>query len=213
MSFDRLAPHYRWIEIMCAGERMQRCRTRFLDELPAAHNILLLGEGHGRGLVECARRFPRAHITCVDASAGMLTQAQRHLARHGLEKGRTQFIRADILHWHPPAQSHDLIVTHFFLDCFRGDQLEAIIPRIASAAMPDASWLISDFQIAPAGWKRLRSRLILWSLYVFFRAVTRLPATKLIAPDPFLEQAGFHLHRRIETEWKLLHSDWWKRPS
>lgn len=211
MSFDRLAPYYRWMESICAGERMQCCRSRFLDELPAAHNILLLGEGHGRGLVECARRFPKAQINCVDASAGMLGQAKRQLARHGLSNRQTQFIQADILRWKPLAPRHDLVVTNFFLDCFRGDQLKAIVPMIAAAAVPEANWLISDFQIAPAGWKRVRSRLIVWSLYAFFRATTHLAAAKLIPPDPFLEQSGFRLHRRIESEWNLLHSDWWKR--
>src|SRR6187399_1553649 len=72
MSFDRLAPYYRGMEFICAGEKMQRCRTTFLDQIPATQNILLLGEGHGRCLVECLRRFPRAHITCVDASQRML---------------------------------------------------------------------------------------------------------------------------------------------
>lgn len=211
MSFDRLAPYYRWMEFVSAGETMQRCRTRFLDEIPEARNILLLGEGHGRGLIECARRFPRAQITCVDASEGMLAQAQRQLARNGLSTRCVRFVHANVLSWNPPARSHDLIGTHFFLDCFRTDQLEAMIPRIAVVAAPDANWLISDFQIAPAGWKRVRSRLILWSLYAFFRAATRLPATKLVAPDPFLEQAGFRLQRRVETEWNLLRSDWWKR--
>jgi hypothetical protein len=211
MSFDRLARYYGWMESICAGDRMQRCRTRFLDEIPSAQDILLLGEGHGRSLVECARRFPQAHITCVDASARMLTQAQRQLARHSLAPHRVQFIQADILSWKPPARSHDLIVTNFFLDCFRADQLEAMIPEIAATTAIDANWLISDFQVAPIGWKRIRSRLILWSLYVFFRTATRLPATKLVAPDPFLEQTGFRLHCRVESEWNLLHSDWWKR--
>ena len=44
MSFDLLAPHYRWMEFILAGEKLQRCRTAFLDELPAARNILLVGE-------------------------------------------------------------------------------------------------------------------------------------------------------------------------
>jgi len=41
--------------------------------------------------------------------------------------------------------------------------------------------------------------------------MTRLPAKQLTPPDPFLERAGFTLHRRNESEWGLLHSDWWKR--
>src|SRR5712671_6722984 len=56
VNFDVLARHYRWMELVLAGEKLQRCRTAFLGEIPAARNILLLGEGHGRCLVECCRR-------------------------------------------------------------------------------------------------------------------------------------------------------------
>jgi ubiquinone/menaquinone biosynthesis C-methylase UbiE len=212
MSFDLLAPYYRGMEFICAGEKMQRCRTRFLDEIPAAHSILLLGEGHGRGLHECAWRFASAAITCVDASQKMLKQSRRHLARYDLANARVQFIHADVLNWTPPRQNYDLIVTNFFLDCFQPEQLEQIVQNIATITAPNASWLISDFQNAPAGLSRLRSRMILWILYRFFRATTRLPAKELTAPDPFLERAGFRLHRRVESDWNLLRSDWWQRP-
>lgn len=211
MSFDTLAPHYRWMEILLAGEKLHRCRTRFLDAIPRAQNILLMGEGHGRSLVEYRRRFPHADITCVDASTRMLDQARRHLARHHLTADRIKFIHADVLQWSPPAAAYDLIVTNFFLDCFRAEQVEQIIARLATAATPEANWLLADFQIPRAGWKRLRSRLIIGSLYTFFRVMTCLPAKRLTPPAPFLERAGFTLQRRSETEWGLLHSDWWRR--
>jgi ubiquinone/menaquinone biosynthesis C-methylase UbiE len=211
MSFDTLAPHYRWMETILAGDKLHRCRTAFLDEVPPARNILLMGEGHGRSLVECRRRFPDARITCVDASARMLVQARRNLARHKLTADRAEFIHSDVLHWSPPAASSDLIVTNFFLDCFRAEQVAQVISQLATAATPDANWLLADFQIPRAGWKRLRSRLIIRSLYTFFRVMTRLPAKHLTPPDSFLEHAGFTLQRRAESEWGLLHSDWWRR--
>ena len=52
MSFDHLAPHYRWMEWLLAGSKPQRCRTTFLDTLPTARHALLLGEGNGRFLRE-----------------------------------------------------------------------------------------------------------------------------------------------------------------
>jgi hypothetical protein len=104
-----------------------------------------------------------------------------------------------------------VIITNFFFDCFRADQLENLIPRLAAAATFDADWLIADFQIATGGWQRLRSQLILWSMYVFFRTVTRLPAGKLTPPDAFLKHAGFSRHERTESEWGLLPSDCWVR--
>jgi ubiquinone/menaquinone biosynthesis C-methylase UbiE len=199
------------MEFILAGEKLQRCRTAFLDELPVARNILLVGEGHGRSLVESRRRFPDAQITCVDASEPMLVQARRQLLRRNLETNRVNFIHADVLGWTPTGGNYDLIVTNFFLDCFRADQLEQIIARLGAATTPDANWLLADFQTPPAGWKRIRCRLILWAMYAFFRMVTRLPAHRLTAPDSYLERAGFTRHRRTETEWGLLHSDWWRR--
>jgi hypothetical protein len=122
-----------------------------------------------------------------------------------------EFIHADILDWVPRAKTYDLIVTNYFLDCFRGEQLEQIIPKIAGWASPGANWLIADFKIADRGWKRVRSRAILELLYQFFRVVTRLPADRLTKPDPLLEKVGFTLSRRSESEWGLLHSDWWRK--
>jgi ubiquinone/menaquinone biosynthesis C-methylase UbiE len=211
MSFDRLAPHYRWMEFVLAGEKLQRCRTHFLDEIPEPRNILLLGEGPGRCLAECSRCFPNATITCLDASQRMLLEARKRLRRQNRGATNVEFIHANLLDCALPAGAYDLIITHFVLDCFRADQLEEIIPRLAAAASPDANWLIADFQMPAAGVKRIRSWMILRMMYAFFQAMTHLPAGKLTKPDSILNRSGFTLHRRAESEWDLLHSDWWRR--
>lgn len=211
MSFDLLAPHYRWMEVVLAGEKLQRCRTAFLDRVAGTQNVLILGEGNGRFLLECRQKLPKAKIICVDASAGMLAAARARLAGQGDVSERTDFICADALAWTPPEIRFDLIVTHFFLDCFRREQLECLIEKIARSAASRANWLVGDFQCAEAGLRRYRSRLILWTMYRFFRVVTRLPAKSLTPPDDFLEKHGFALRERVVREWGLLHSDWWQR--
>ena len=60
MSFDRLAPHYEWMEVVFAGRRLQRARTAWLEALAGRTDILSLGEGHGPFAVACAQRFPSA---------------------------------------------------------------------------------------------------------------------------------------------------------
>lgn len=209
-DFDTLAPVYRWMEILTAGGKLQRCREAFLTEVPVPKQILIVGEGHGRSLVACRRQFPEAHITCVDSSREMLTQARRNLLRHGLTEVNVEFVHADVLNWTPQPGRYDLLITHFFLDCFRADQLKVLVPLLASAAALRASWLIADFQVAPSGWRRWRSRIILGMLYRFFRATTHLSADQLITTDPFLKVAGFQLHGRNESEWGLLKSEWWQ---
>ncbi|HHY86272.1 MAG TPA: class I SAM-dependent methyltransferase [Verrucomicrobia bacterium] len=210
-SFDALAPHYRWMEFVVAGEKLQRCRTRFLGEIPAPRNVLLAGEGHGRSAVECRRRFPSARFTCLDASAPMLEQIRRRLERWKLGTDRVRFVHSDVLDWKPDGEAYDLIITNFFLDCFNPGQLERAVSRLSAAATEDANWLVSDFQIPCGGWKRIRARLIERVMYAYFRAVVRLPAERLVDPGQYLERAHFTLQRRAESEWGLLYSDWWAR--
>lgn len=88
MGFDPLAPHYRWMEFVLAGNKLQRCRTAFLSRANQARNILLMGEGNGRFLIECRRRLKQARITCVDNSGCMLESARERLVRCGLSSER-----------------------------------------------------------------------------------------------------------------------------
>jgi len=255
MSFDAIAPHYRWLERITAGPLLQCCRTRFLHEIRDARNILLLGEGRGRFLIELLQQNPEAQITCVDASARMLEFSRAELedpplpnrprpsaaacslvAEDGKPPGpaarnsgisragvcttkqfmappmnQVQFIHANILSERLPTGSNpfDAVASHFFLDCFRPDQLAQLCSKVAECTAPGASWLSSDFCLPERGWRRLRASWILWVLYRFFRLATRLPATRLTPPDESLRRAGFRLKDRRHFNHGLLHSDVW----
>ena len=86
-----------------------------------------------------------------------------------------------------------------------------MVRKLGELAAPQADWLLADFEIAPTGPARWRSRLIVALLYRFFRLVTGLKADALTPPDRDLEKAGFTRHRRITSEWGLLKSEWWRR--
>ena len=153
---------------------------------------------------------PTARITYVDASRRMLELTRRDLVRNNLN-GPVEFTCADILQWTPEAAQYDLIATHFFLDCFRPDQICAIVKKLSQAAKPSASWLLSDFQIPRSGLSRWRARAIVRCMYTFFRAATKLPASGLSEADEYLEACGFNLRARSVSEWGLLRSDHWER--
>lgn len=208
MNFDRLAPFYRTMERFTAGDKLQHCRVAFLGEIPEPRKVLLAGEGHGRFLPECVKRFPAARIVVVDASQRML-----EIAAAQVNSKRVEFVLADFLKWQGPPGEFDLIVSHFFLDCFPPNELAAVVRKLGELAAPQAEWLLADFEIAPAGPARWRSRLIVATLYRFFRLVTGLKAAALIPPDRDLEKAGFTRHRRITSDWGLLKSEWWRRLS
>ncbi len=160
MSFDRIAPFYRALEFLAAGAKLQHCRLEFLSEIPAPSRVLLAGEGHGRVLPECERRFPQAEIVVLDASRRML-----EIAGSKTLSGRVSLVHADVLHWDAPHGTFDLIVTNFFLDCFTAEELVVVVGKFGLAAMPHATWLLADFEQAPGGPARWRTRAILKMLY------------------------------------------------
>ena len=213
MNFDRLAPHYHWLEKIFAGGLMQRCRTTFLAHTKNCRRALLVGEGTGKFLVALLRANPRIHITCVESCAGMITQARRRLQHEQFASARVQFEQMDALDWPPPAERFDLVATNFFLDCFSAEQLQTLVPRRAAATTAEALWLLTDFRLPERGWRRWRAGVILAALYAGFKLATALSANWLTPPDPLLRRAGFRLVQRRLANFGLAHSDVWQRQS
>ncbi len=210
-GFDLLAPHYRWMEIVLAGEKLQRCRAAFLHSIPAPRRALLIGEGNGRFLTQLLRAWPDTQCICVDSSASMLEKARARIISAGLGVSNVQFTHADILEWTPPSGQFDLIISHFVLDCFRPEQLEGLVARLSKATAPDARWLIADFSEPPSGIAKWRARAILEAMYLFFGFATGLSADHLTVPDTILARSDFLLRERREFDWGLLHSDLWEK--
>jgi hypothetical protein len=211
MNFDHLAAHYHWMEKIFAGGLMQRCRTTFLSHTKNCRHALLVGEGAGQFLVELLRSNPRIQITCVEQSEGMIKQARQRLIRERLDDSQIQFQQLDVLHWTPPKEKSDLVVTNFFLDCFRAEQLQKLIPLLAGSTTAEAIWLLADFRVPEAGWRRWRANVILAMLYAFFKLTTSLSASWLTPPDNFLTKAGFKLVDRRQMNFGFAHADLWSR--
>jgi hypothetical protein len=211
MNFDRLAPHYSWLEIVFAGGLMQRCRTTFLPRTENCRHALLLGEGPGKFLTALLRFNPHIQVTCVEHCAGMIDQARRRLEAAGLDLARVQFRQMDALDWTPPAEKFDLVATHFFFDCFRAGQLQTLVPLLQASTTADAIWLLTDFRVPERGWRRWRARGMLAMLYASFRLTTSLAAKRLTPPEPFLKAAGFRLVERRLASLGFAHADFWRR--
>jgi ubiquinone/menaquinone biosynthesis C-methylase UbiE len=209
VSFDFIAPHYRWLESIVFANALQSARTFFLDKIPTPKNVLIAGEGNGRFLQEFARRFPKVRLDCVDASAQMLRLARARLHN---QDDQVRFLQNDLLTWSPEDNKYDLIVTHFFLDCFNETELEKIVATLAQSATQNAILLLADFSIPAGTLRKAHARGWLWTMHRFFRAVAGISARKLIDPSPFLEAHGFRCRRRAHWRAGLVDSAMWERP-
>jgi ubiquinone/menaquinone biosynthesis C-methylase UbiE len=210
-NFDALSRHYRWMEAVAAGGKLQKCREEYLNEIYGCKNALLVGEGHGRFLEVFIRANPTASITFIDSSKGMIEVAKDRLQRKGLDERRVKFIHVDAMSQDFGENVFDLVVTNFFLDCFDESQLEVLISKLARSLKQGGQWMLADFCKPDKGWKRLRAVIIIKLMCVFFDIATQLRVNDLLSPDKILKKNGMQLLKRTRYEWDLLKADLWKK--
>lgn len=208
--FDRVARLYRWMEYFSFGPYLQQCRRLRTADMSSSRRALVFGDGDGRFLAELVRRVPRIHVTAVDASREMLRQAAQRLPG----KADVVLVHADALECNPagfPQAPFDLVVSHFFLDCFNGREVGSLLVRVNAAVEEDALWVISDFAIPQRRAARLAAMLIVRGLYLAFALLTGLRTHRLPDYGRVMRDAGWILEERRELLLGLLVSESWRR--
>lgn len=198
-SFDLLASAYQPLERVTFGRLLHACRTAHLDRLRACRRALILGDGDGRFLTDLVRTNPTIQVDSVDVSPGMLAAAHRRVRTVPGAVERVRFVVADARTDPLPGAGYDLVVTNFFLDCFRPADLARVVARAAEVCAPGGVWIDGDFRLPAKGWERFAARLALAGMYAFFRLTTRIPAGRLTDPAPLLTEHGFALE--AEPAW------------
>jgi ubiquinone/menaquinone biosynthesis C-methylase UbiE len=211
VNFDRIARPYRWLEYASFGPWLERCRSAQLVHLAGARHALLLGDGDGRFLV---RLLAHANLTAevVDSSHSMLRILERRVRRSGRQAcQRICLHHADALEWNP-TRSYDLIVSHFFLDCFFPGQLEQLLDRLLPYALPGARWVISEFAIPSSAPVAHLARAVVGLLYRAFGLLTGLRVRALPDYATALRRRGLVLVHECHYLAGLLRSQVWSVP-
>ncbi len=204
MSNDALAPCYEWLERLVYGGALQRARLHGLATWRGddPSKVLVLGDGDGRFL-ECAlARWPAASFVSIDASAGM-----ERLARRRGDPSRVRFVHRAIASGLAEIESNsaDLVVSHFFLDCFEETSLRAWVPEIRRCLRPGRPWLVSEFD-AVRWWQRAG----LWVMYRFFRLTTETKACAFPTYRPLLRDEGWTCQESVRWWGGFLVSECWR---
>jgi hypothetical protein len=132
-------------------------------------------------------------------------------SRVGPARRQIHLHHADALVWKPTG-SYDLIVSHFFLDCFFPQQLEHLFDRILPHAQPGAHWLISEFAIPAQPWRAFPARALVTLLYRIFGLLTGLPVRTLPDHATALRERGLVLQHERSYLGGLLCSQLWSHP-
>jgi SAM-dependent methyltransferase len=208
-NFDRVARLYRWMEYLSFGRSLERCRNHFLPLLDTRQRAFVLGDGDGRFLACLLAANPTLQVDAIDSSAVMLRLLERRAQASAPKRTDRLFTHLCDALVFTPTQPCDLIVTHFFLDCFAQSQVDALALRLARYAMPGALWVFSDFRIPP-GAMRWPARLLVRSLYFVFRLLTGLRTSALPDHTAALRVAGFRLRQCHLSLAGVLASELWE---
>ncbi len=204
--FDRLALVYRWMEMFTFGPWLERCRFAFLGEMAGCRRAAVLGDGDGRFTARLLGANSIVAIDAVDASREMLREL---LKRAGPDATRVQVHYADAREWPPANAPYDLVVTHFFLDCFTQQEVRALAARLRGSLSPEAHWVVSEFAIPEGAFGRWVARPVVWLLYRAFGLLTGLQVRKLPDHAAALRAVGFACARRRNLLRGLLVAEVW----
>jgi SAM-dependent methyltransferase len=213
VNFNPIARPYRWLEYLSFGPWLVRCRSAQLAHLTNAHRALLLGDGDGRFLARLMAANTTLTVDVVDSSPSMLRLLDRRIRRAGPQaRQRICLHPADALEW-SPSGSYDLVVSHFFLDCFFASQLERLFDRILPHLRPGAQWVISEFAIPRNAFAAYLAGGLIGLLYRAFGLLTGLPVRALPDYAAALLRRGFVLRQDRRYLAGLLCSQVWSLPT
>lgn len=211
MNCDRIARWYRWLEYCSLGHALERTRLEYLPATVGARRVLMLGEGDGRFLAAFVAASVLSAVDSIDNSRAMLRLSSDRIRQRTAASWRVTFHHADARNFSLRSGAYDLIVTHFFLDCFSTEESARLISQICCAAAPGARWLISEFHQPANGLARLWIAPLIRLAYFFFRLTTGLETTRLPEYREALRAGGFERSRHRLARGGLLISELWER--
>jgi ubiquinone/menaquinone biosynthesis C-methylase UbiE len=196
------------MEYLSFGLVLEHCRNTYLANLAVARHALVLGDGDGRFLKRLLEESPRLTADVVDSSRSMLRVLENRL---GSSRQRIQLHHSDALGWEPRG-TYDLIVSHFFLDCFFPEQVEQLLDRVLPHALPGAQWVISEFAIPSNPIRGRLAAVLVGLLYRIFRMLTGLRVRNLPDHATALRRRGLLLIRKRNYLGGLLCAQLWSLP-
>jgi len=120
----------------------------------------------------------------------MLALAKQRVEQQTAGADRIRFWQADARTMEL-SREYDLIVSHFFLDCFTPGDLDALVTRIAAAARPGARWILSEFRVPDRGIPRIAGGVLIQIMYWFFRVATGLKTSRVPEYRTIFRAHGF----------------------
>jgi ubiquinone/menaquinone biosynthesis C-methylase UbiE len=185
-NYNSVAFFYDALSRLVFGKATLRSQTWLLDKIPPQAQILIIGGGTGWILEELAAvQSTGLRITYIESAIKMLNKSKTR----NIKNNKVVFIHQDA-QTYVPDTSYDIIITPFLLDNFSTDGVKNLIAHYYPYMDANGLWLVSDFQITPAG--KLWQKPLLRTMYTFFRWVSHVEVKDLPEIDNSFKSLNFY---------------------
>ncbi len=184
-NYRFLAPFYDRLAGVFLGKAFKRSQFIFMDSIKRGDSILILGGGTGKNLKEILKMTGNSGRLCfVEASPSMMAKAKNRVKEE--KKPMVQFCCTGDFN-SIPKMKFDLVITQYFLDVLRNEDLEWLFQEIGKRANPGTRWLFVDFFPEKSKWGLIK--MMLFS----FRYLASHPRRDLPDYGVFFEKYGWDL--------------------
>lgn len=184
------ADYDRGIQLLTLGRLQPLKESIAADCVQPGQRVLEIGCGTGTLSLLMAERG--AHVTAIDASLGMLAEAERKAAESGLAEA-IEFYHLDVTeltdHFEPG--SFDIIVSTLAFSEFPPEVQHYALREASQLLKPNGQLLIAD-EMVPAGfWLRFVFWVVCLPLVILTWLLTRTTTTPLHRFSQTLTETGF----------------------
>ena len=191
-NYRFLAPFYDLLAGVFLGKAFKSSQYLFLDTIKKGDRILVLGGGTGRNLNEIIERAgDRGELCFVEASPSMLGRAKNRVKQE--EESRVQFLcTGDFTKI--PYKKFDLVITQYFLDVLKDEDLELLFKAIGKRVSHRTRWLFVDFFFVKRKWGLIKMMML------SFRYLASHPRNDLPDYGVFFEKYGWEMKGVCQLE-------------
>lgn len=182
-NYDNSAWFYDRLSRLVYGRALVNAQVYLLNFVPAGSKIIIAGGGTGWILDELTKIHPAGlDITYVEISANMLRLSQKR----NTGQNKVTFINNAVENIPLPAD-FNVVITPFLFDNFVDKTVNSVFNSLHAQLKPSGLWLNADFQLTGHWWQNV----LLQSMFVFFRLLCGIEASRLPAIEKHFDTAGY----------------------
>lgn len=184
-NYDNAAFFYDRLSRLVFGNSLIKSQVYLLQFIRPDSTILIAGGGSGIILEEIAKIYPKGlNITYVELSAKMMNLSMSRWCGSNTLTFITEAVENIAT-----SKGFDVVLTPFLFDNFTTETAKTVFESVHQKLSVGGIWLLADFNLTGKLWQAV----LLKMMYIFFRIICRIEATKMPEYEILFKNSGYEL--------------------